>query len=561
MGELTLKSYFLIFFLFIPFISFAADLSGKISNNFNNVQNLEEQRREENLKKLKEKNPVFLQKEDKTEEISKPAEMGKCFQIRKIVLDGANSLSSKEKKKLVSDFQGKCLNSADINNILKTVTNFYVDKGMITTRAYLPQQNIGSGTLIIKIFEGLVESFDLIEPEDNIGFEEQTAFPGIAGDLLNLRDLEQGLEQMNRLKSNNATMQLLPGSKPGFSNVIINNTPSLRIHGNIGYNNDGSESTGKEQVKLGIQMDDLLGVNDFISVGTNTSLNEPTQKYSRSYDTFISIPYGYNTFSFSHTSFKYKNTIDGRVRSFETSGISNTDYFSIDRVLSRGKRDKFGGTISLTLKESKNYIEDAKIEASSRKLSVFKIGFNITKYFSGSSLSAGAYYYKGLKFADALEDRDSPPDSSKAQFQKGTFNMSLSTSFPSKKVFYQSSISLQYSDDRLYGSEQFSVGGQYSVRGFHQYGVSSDSGIYWRNEVNLPLFNNHWTPYVALDIGHAYKSYLEQYSYGTLAGGAVGIKASYNYLRAGLIASLPLRYPSKLTPEPLTVLFNIEFFI
>lgn len=416
MGELTLKSYFLIFFLFIPFISFAADLSGKISNNFNNVQNLEEQRREENLKKLKEKNPVFLQKEDKTEEISKPAEMGKCFQIRKIVLDGANSLSSKEKKKLVSDFQGKCLNSADINNILKTVTNFYVDKGMITTRAYLPQQNIGSGTLIIKIFEGLVESFDLIEPEDNIGFEEQTAFPGIAGDLLNLRDLEQGLEQMNRLKSNNATMQLLPGSKPGFSNVIINNTPSLRIHGNIGYNNDGSESTGKEQVKLGVQMDDLLGVNDFISVGTNTSLNEPTQKYSRSYDTFISIPYGYNTFSFSHTSFKYKNTIDGRVRSFETSGISNTDYFSIDRVLSRGKRDKFGGTISLTLKESKNYIEDAKIEASSRKLSVFKIGFNITKYFSGSSLSAGAYYYKGLKFADALEDRDSPPDSSKAQF-------------------------------------------------------------------------------------------------------------------------------------------------
>ena len=45
----------------------------------------------------------------------------------------------------------------------------------------------------------------------------------------------------------------------------------------------------------------------------------------------------------------------------------------------------------------------------------------------------------------------------------------------------------QYSKDTLFGSEQFSVGGYYSVRGFRENYITGDSGYYLRNKINFNL--------------------------------------------------------------------------
>ncbi|MFT6346888.1 MAG: hemolysin activation/secretion protein [Myxococcota bacterium] len=45
----------------------------------------------------------------------------------------------------------------------------------------------------------------------------------------------------------------------------------------------------------------------------------------------------------------------------------------------------------------------------------------------------------------------------------------------------------QLSQDTLFGSEQFSVGGYYSVRGFRENYIAGDSGYYFRNKANINL--------------------------------------------------------------------------
>jgi hemolysin activation/secretion protein len=45
----------------------------------------------------------------------------------------------------------------------------------------------------------------------------------------------------------------------------------------------------------------------------------------------------------------------------------------------------------------------------------------------------------------------------------------------------------QISKDTLFGSEQFSVGGYYSVRGFRENYISGDHGYYFRNKANFNL--------------------------------------------------------------------------
>ena len=41
------------------------------------------------------------------------------------------------------------------------------------------------------------------------------------GEPLNLRDLEQGLDQLNRLRSVDLTADIAPGSQPGASRIIL----------------------------------------------------------------------------------------------------------------------------------------------------------------------------------------------------------------------------------------------------------------------------------------------------------------------------------------------------
>ena len=50
-----------------------------------------------------------------------------------------------------------------------------------------------------------------------------TIAPGLEGAPLNIRDLEQALDQANRLASNNATLEMLPGNTPGDSIVVLHN--------------------------------------------------------------------------------------------------------------------------------------------------------------------------------------------------------------------------------------------------------------------------------------------------------------------------------------------------
>nr|WP_323744887.1 POTRA domain-containing protein [Noviherbaspirillum soli] len=48
-------------------------------------------------------------------------------------------------------------------------------------------------------------------------FQWRSAFPAAPGDLLNLRDVEQGLEQMKRLPSQDVDIDIMPGEQAGES--------------------------------------------------------------------------------------------------------------------------------------------------------------------------------------------------------------------------------------------------------------------------------------------------------------------------------------------------------
>ena len=86
----------------------------------------------------------------------------------------------------------------------------------------------------------------------------KTAIIGAEGKPLNLRDLEQALDQINKLQSNHATMNIYPGERTGESIAVFDNEPAKRWNGYFSYDNKGQDSTGRNQAALGVGIDNIF---------------------------------------------------------------------------------------------------------------------------------------------------------------------------------------------------------------------------------------------------------------------------------------------------------------
>ncbi|NVZ58528.1 ShlB/FhaC/HecB family hemolysin secretion/activation protein, partial [Pseudomonas edaphica] len=82
----------------------------------------------------------------------------RCFPIKTIELAGADALSVDERSALIKPYIGQCLGVPQLNEVLKVITDRYLAKGLVTSRAYLPQQDLSSGNLKIQVVEGKLES-------------------------------------------------------------------------------------------------------------------------------------------------------------------------------------------------------------------------------------------------------------------------------------------------------------------------------------------------------------------------------------------------------------------
>lgn len=416
-----------------------------------------------------------------------------CFPLSELDLRGDGGLLPKQKlDELSRGFFGYCVGVGQINQLVERLTRYYFDLGYVTTRVYLPQQDLSNGALRLEVLPGTVEALAFSSPEANRHLFLNSAVPLEEGDLFNLRALEQGLDQLNRLSSNNATVELAPGEKPGGSRVLIDNQPSRRYRATFGYDNSGDESTGETQRNLLLEWDSPLTLNDYLYLYYQGDVKDTADGLgSESASLHYSIPYRYWTWSLDISRFEYLSTVEGFLTSFESAGISESVRASANRLVYRDQQNKFSLIFGLARKKSRNFIEDVLLETASRTLSAGSLGSSWQWYGEGGgSVFAELTYHHGLKQFGALEDSDlnGGPE---AQFEKYTLNLNYRTAFAAlgRNWYWRSGLRGQYSDDRLYGSEQFTIGTGGSVRGYKSLGLSGDSGAVTTQEISgyLPL--------------------------------------------------------------------------
>ncbi len=503
------------------------------------AQEAEQQR----LETLGRMTPKPAQTEAQQPAASGGQKAGPCFAITHVEVEGVKQFSATAIDTVTAPYANRCVGVGEINSLLRDLTHLYLNKGFVTSRVYVPAQDI-AGTKVLRLVavEGTLSDIYINgKPAPGSGMLA-TAFPGMKGHITNLRDIEQGLDQINRLSSNNAKTAMLPGKTDGTSILNIENKPDHPWHLSFGNSNLGQEQTGYSKSSASVGYDNLFGINDqwnfsYEHSGPDYPWRDDGVGKSNSYSGNVSVPYGYWTLSLNGSWYGYDSSVPGNFGTLQTSGDSKQVGIGADRVIFRDKDSITTLNTGLTYKETNNFLLGSKIEVGSRKYTAGDLGISHSRRMLGGLWVFDLSYSQGLNLFDAVAPGDAGAGDADPRFSKfsGTITVTRPFEVSEQRFELNSIVTGQYSPDNLFGAEQISLGGYSSVRGTRETMLYGNNGFFVRNDLvwrTQPFADNaelakilgEFRPYVGLDYGRIARQARYRIDGGDMLGWTAGAK-------------------------------------
>jgi hemolysin activation/secretion protein len=213
---------------------------------------------------------------------------------------------------LAKKSQGKKLGMAGIQHVIHYLSNACIERGYVTTRILLPEQDIAeTQTLKLVAVMGIVGKIYVSGQSDTWGGTWWNAFPTHSGKMLNIRDVEQGLEQMKRVPTQDVTMELKPGAQSGQSDVVVTRKNQFPIRGHLGIDNSGDKNTGQWQGSATAMWDNPLFLNDLLAFTYNGAVATSSGQGTNGNNLTYSVPFDYWTLFGSYNAYDYSSNRSG----------------------------------------------------------------------------------------------------------------------------------------------------------------------------------------------------------------------------------------------------------
>ncbi|HXP97789.1 MAG TPA: ShlB/FhaC/HecB family hemolysin secretion/activation protein, partial [Telmatospirillum sp.] len=413
-----------------------------------------------------------------------------CFAISRIEVTGVTVVTEDEMAEATAPFAGKCLALADLDHVLDALNGLFIKKGFVLTRAYLPEQDLKSGVLRIVVIEGRIEGGSF-KDGDRRG-ELFMAFPGLAGGPFNLRDAEQGVEQMNRLPGWDAKIALSPGKQAGTSRMEVDAAATPLLSGKIGTNGYGGAQTGHDQGQVDLGLANALGILDALSAEYDRTIDDPgPQHFSDALSARASVPYGYWALLGEYDFSNYHYDVQGVTAKFALRGHTERVSAALNRVLGRTQSSKTSLEAGYEVKRHASFLEDVKLYSQSQDLAAISLRLTYSVNLGGDVWYSTVGLKRGMgAMGTDLKGQPVPvPSSPHAVYDKPSYDLNGFHPFSLGGVAFNwnPAFHYEYATHTLYGSEQLNVGGPFTVRGFHDNSVIGEHGGYLRNDVLLPL--------------------------------------------------------------------------
>ncbi|WP_312156174.1 ShlB/FhaC/HecB family hemolysin secretion/activation protein [Lelliottia nimipressuralis] len=485
-----------------------------------------------------------------------------CFPIRNVTLTGQDALPRWLPLQRIADqAQGRCLGGKGINLLMSTMQNRLVDHGWITTRVLAPTQDLKSGTLKLAIVPGYIRHVRLTEDSDDY-IQLYSSFPAHEGNLLDLRDIEQGLENLQRLPTVEASMEIVPGEQPGESDVVITRKQSKMWRLGLSLDDAGTETTGRYQGGVTLSLDNPFSLSDLLYVSASHDLNDHGGKGSKNYTGHYSVPFGYWTLGVTGSDYDYHQTVAGQNQDYRYSGKSKNLDVQLSRVLHRSGSQKTTLTADVLARETRNYVDDTEVGVQRRQTAGWRLGLQHRHYIGQASVDAGVSYQRGTRWFGAQPAPEEAFGEATALSKILQLNAQLDLPFEigTQQFRYNVQYLRQISNTPLTPQDQFAIGNRWTVRGFDgERTLNASHGWYVRNDLgwSTPLPNQEL--YLGADYGEVGGYSSDPLIGKHLAGGVVGLRGSAFNTGYDLFAGTPFSKPDGFHTSSLTLGFNLNW--
>lgn len=479
-----------------------------------------------------------------------------CFPISHISLvgDSAKHFQFALKPVISGDDSaiGRCLGAKGINKVLARVQNAILKKGYSTTRVLAAPQNLKCKKLNLTVIPGRAQKISFADEVDRWHAAKWNALPIQPGDILNLRDIEQGLENFKRIPTVEADIQIEPAhdsnAKPGDSEVVIRYKQAFPLRLTLSVDDSGPNQTGKYQGAAIISYDNPFKLNDIFYLSLNHDLGGGTsdQYGTKGYTLYYSVPFRYWQFSVNTSQYHYEETVAGASQSYIYSGESQNTEIALSKMVYRDAITKSSLALGAYLQNSRNFIEDTEIEVQHRRRGGWRPSISYQKFMGMATLDINLAYRFGTRTFGSLPAPEEGFGEGTSFPNILTSHLALNIPFNIRQQHfrYNTLWRAQWSFDTLIPQDRFAIGGRYSVRGFDGVNIlSAENGWLTRNDLGLILGKTQQEFYVGADYGQVYGPSSDLLLGKQLAGAVTGLRGGYKGFNYDLFLGWPIDKP------------------
>lgn len=401
-------------------------------------------------------------------------------------MEGNSALPNVDIERAVKNFLGPDRTTQDIDKARDALEKLYADKGYPTVSAEIPLQRMVDGVVVIKVTERTVGRLRVTGSRYFALDDIRAGAPSVAeGRVPNISRLQKDIVSLNQRPDRAITPSLKAGIAPDTVDVDLQVSDTLPLHGSVELNNRYSQSTKPLRTLASLSYDNLWQRGDSATLSYQVAPQRTND---------VNVVSGSYLFHIPGTDLSLLGSYVHSDSNVTTVGDTN--------VIGRG--DIAGFRLLVPLGTSDGFTHNLSIGADYKK-----IGEDVA--LGGSLSSAPVTYYP---FTATYQATWYDPDqtqtnliasvtstfggfgSTQSQFDLRRFDatpnftylradLSRTQTLPYGMQLY-GHIATQLTGEPLVSSEQFSIGGLDTVRGYLESEALGDYGVAAQVELRSP---------------------------------------------------------------------------
>ncbi len=504
-----------------------------------------------------------------------------CFPVQRITLEGEAAdrflwVLEAAARAESGPAMPQCLGQEAIAEITRRVQRALIERGFVTTRVLVPAQDLRTGVLRLVILPGRLGSVRL--QTDALG--RGSAWNALAlqpGQILNLRDIEQALENLQRVPTVEADIQIAPSEptperpdvRPGDSDLWIRWTQRLPFRLGLSLDDSGTRATGRHQGSVTFSYDNPLNLNDLFHVTLSGSLRGGSEgtgparggQDTRARSAHYSVPWQRWLLALQTSQQDYRQSVAGATQDYLYRGQTTLHDLRVSRLLHRDAAGRSHLSLRGWSRRSHNFIDDTEVEVQRRRTAGWELGVQHQRTMGAAAWGLGMTYRRGT---GALQALAAPEDSfgegaSRPRILTADLSLAVSLGQGAARTRYTATANAQWTRQALVPQDRFAIGGRHTVRGFDgESALSAARGAWLRQELQWALGDTGQVLYLGLDHGEVGGAASATLAGTRLTGAVIGLRGGLRNASWDFFAGRPVQRPEMFRTARRTAGFSVH---